>query len=180
MPGPVACPSCGADGTDAANAILAQTTGVRPDAVPYPVSGSRRRWHPLALVLFGIVGLLLVAFTASVVVKLVRMRPAGGRPPDSSSRVEPSRRQSPFPGGPASTPETGQRKGSPSQGRLGSPGEAAPVPMDTTSVEIWWGNRWWPGTIVRRDGQRALVHYEGWSSASDEWVTPERLKPRTR
>jgi hypothetical protein len=24
----------------------------------------------------------------------------------------------------------------------------------------------------------AFIHYDGWSSASDEWVTPDRLRPK--
>jgi len=45
-------------------------------------------------------------------------------------------------------------------------------------VEVFWGNRWWPATILRRDGARTFIHYDGWGSASDEWVTAERLRPR--
>ena len=34
MPSPVACPVCGADGTAAANAVIAQTLAARPSVVP--------------------------------------------------------------------------------------------------------------------------------------------------
>jgi hypothetical protein len=60
----------------------------------------------------------------------------------------------------------------------GSPRDAAPVPSDTTAIDVFWGNRWWPATILKRDGQRAYIHYDGWSAGSDEWVTPERMRPR--
>jgi hypothetical protein len=44
-------------------------------------------------------------------------------------------------------------------------------------VEIFWGNKWWPGVVVKREGQRAFVHYDGWSDSFNEWVTPDRVRP---
>ena len=45
-------------------------------------------------------------------------------------------------------------------------------------VEIQWGNKWWPGNIVKREGRKLFVHYEGWGNNFDEWVTTERLRAR--
>ena len=47
-------------------------------------------------------------------------------------------------------------------------------------VDIFWGSRWWAGTVKKKDGARYFVGYDGWSSGWDEWVTAERLRPRER
>jgi hypothetical protein len=47
-------------------------------------------------------------------------------------------------------------------------------------VEIHWGSRWWPGSIKKTDGKRYRIAYDGYAESWDEWVTAERLRPRTR
>jgi hypothetical protein len=47
-------------------------------------------------------------------------------------------------------------------------------------VEVLWGGTWFPSTILQRDGGRAYVHYDGWSSTWDEWVEADRLRPPQR
>ena len=53
--------------------------------------------------------------------------------------------------------------------------ERAPVAA-AGAVQILWGNSWYPGSVVARKGDRFLVHYDGWSSAFDELVGPERVR----
>lgn len=43
-------------------------------------------------------------------------------------------------------------------------------------VHIQWGGSWYPGRIVKQDGYRYLVTYDGWSSFFDEWVDDSRLR----
>jgi hypothetical protein len=133
--------------------------------VPPGAGGGRRRVLPM--VLLGLIGLVVLVTVASIGVSLLmRFRAFGHRP--GQSWTGPPRGSS-TPGGPP-----GARPPS----RAGSMRDAAPVPPDATSVEVFWGNAWWPATILKRDGPRALIHYDGWGTASDEWVTPERLRPR--
>jgi hypothetical protein len=112
-----------------------------------------------------------------------KMRNRPGPPQRSSVQVQstqpiPSRAQDSSPIAPAVPPNTRPPRRPAPASRAGSPRDAAPVPADVTAVEVLWGGRWWPATIVRREGQRAYIHYDGWSASSDEWVTPERLRPR--
>lgn len=43
-------------------------------------------------------------------------------------------------------------------------------------IEVFWGSRWWPASIVRRDGERSFIKYDGWPDAHNQWVTPERIR----
>ncbi len=59
----------------------------------------------------------------------------------------------------------------------------APQPIESRAmerVEILWKGRWWPGVVreVREDW--ALVHYDGYGAAWDEWVTHKRLRPPSK
>ncbi|HOW70543.1 MAG TPA: hypothetical protein PKY77_08080 [Phycisphaerae bacterium] len=44
-------------------------------------------------------------------------------------------------------------------------------------IEAKWGNMWLPATVVKREGGKTLVHYEGRSDSQDEWVTNDRIRP---
>lgn len=46
---------------------------------------------------------------------------------------------------------------------------------EPTAVQIAWGGQWYPGRLMKTDGGRYLVHYDGWSSGFDEWVGADRL-----
>ena len=48
------------------------------------------------------------------------------------------------------------------------------MPGDT--VQARWGEQWFDATVVRREGRRVLIHYDGWSNNFDEWLSAERLK----
>jgi hypothetical protein len=53
---------------------------------------------------------------------------------------------------------------------------ASPTYAAGQRVRILWGSSWYDGTIVAVQGpNRFLVHYEGWSSSSDEVVGTDRL-----
>lgn len=41
-----------------------------------------------------------------------------------------------------------------------------------------YGGVWYRAEILAVDGEKRKVHYQDFSSAFDEWVTPDRIKPR--
>jgi hypothetical protein len=178
MPAPVACPVCGADGTDAANAVIAQTLAARLQSAsmaPAPAVGRKSTLRLTLLIAGGVVVMLVTALVVSSLVRsaLRRARVRQGVPSNTWPQSGGARGGNPNPGVP-------QQRGplNAQTGRPGSKSEAAPVPPGVTAVEVHWGNSWWKATILRRDGQRAFIHYDGWSSSSDEWVTPDRMRPR--
>jgi hypothetical protein len=45
------------------------------------------------------------------------------------------------------------------------------------SVQVLWGNRWWPASIIEiSEPDQFKIHYEGWSDSFDEAVGMDRLK----
>lgn len=44
-------------------------------------------------------------------------------------------------------------------------------------IEVEWNGQWFPATVLKKDGEKTLVHYIGWASQWDEWVTKERIRP---
>jgi hypothetical protein len=173
MPTPVNCPSCGADGTDAANASIAQTLAARTATPAWPAA-PRRRFHPAVLIGIGAVGAILALLITAVLVRNFILRPRARPPRPASFPLEVARPNTP----PMSRPGPGAPAGKSPPSKAGSLRDAAPVPPDATSVEVFWGGRWYQATILRRDGQRAFIHYEGWRSGFDEWVTPDRMRPK--
>lgn len=58
-------------------------------------------------------------------------------------------------------------------------GVAPPTAADHksgTKVEVLWNGQWYPATILKTEGARRFIHYEGWNSSWDEWVTSERVR----
>jgi len=49
------------------------------------------------------------------------------------------------------------------------------IPSDQR-VKVLWGSTWYDGVVLDERGNQFLVHYLGWSSASDEWVTEDRIR----
>lgn len=47
---------------------------------------------------------------------------------------------------------------------------------DEQRVQVSWGNNWWPAAIVRQNQKQFLIHYVGWASSWDEWVTADRIR----
>jgi hypothetical protein len=43
-------------------------------------------------------------------------------------------------------------------------------------IEIREGDSWSPGAIVKKEGRKFLVHYEGAEATSDEWVAVDRIR----
>ena len=55
---------------------------------------------------------------------------------------------------------------------------AAPVDVGGTSkVEVNDHGVWRASTVLKRDGDRAFIHYDGWNDHWDEWVGPDRMRP---
>lgn len=173
MPNAVACPVCGVDGTDAANASIAQTLAQRAAAPPWsPPAPAPRRMHP-ALWIGGAAAALVLLLIGAVVfrsfLRAHRLRQARYSPPPAEFNRPASR--------PATAPAaTGNTPRPPS--KPGTQRDAAPVPSDATTIEVFWGSRWYDATILKRDGERAFIHYDGWGSNFDEWVAPDRMRPR--
>jgi hypothetical protein len=143
-----------------------------------PEAGGGRRRRPLLIMLAGLVSLVIFFVAASVAVSWFMRHRASPHGANQSWPAPPRQ------GAPGASEPGRSRVGPPNtpQSRLpnqpGSTRDAAPVPPNATAVEVLWGNRWWRATILKRDGPRVFIHYDGWGSASDEWVTPERLRPR--
>lgn len=61
-----------------------------------------------------------------------------------------------------------------------------PTAMNTSStgtyrvgqaVQILWNGTWYPGHILAAADGGYQIHYDGYESSWDEWVTPDRLQP---
>jgi len=46
---------------------------------------------------------------------------------------------------------------------------------DGMHVLILWNEQWWPGVVLRLEGEEAWVRYDGYDQASDERVGPDRI-----
>jgi hypothetical protein len=42
--------------------------------------------------------------------------------------------------------------------------------------EVEWNGSWWAARILREEGERHLVRYQGYSKDWDEWVGPDRIR----
>ncbi len=47
-------------------------------------------------------------------------------------------------------------------------------------IQVLWGSSYYPSTVVEIGSNdkagKYKIHYEGWSSGSDEWVAPDRIR----
>ncbi len=43
-------------------------------------------------------------------------------------------------------------------------------------LSVLWQKQWYPATVLKRKGNKALIHYIGYDKSWDEWVGPERLR----
>ena len=56
-----------------------------------------------------------------------------------------------------------------------------PMPLDpiaSKQMEVEWGQRWWPASILQVQGTQYLIHYTGWAASWDEWVVKDRIRSR--
>ncbi|MDH5656281.1 MAG: hypothetical protein OEZ34_10255 [Spirochaetia bacterium] len=44
-------------------------------------------------------------------------------------------------------------------------------------VFILWENEWFKGKILKKNGNKYFITYDGYEASWNEWVGPERLKP---
>jgi hypothetical protein len=54
---------------------------------------------------------------------------------------------------------------------------AATVPKGS-AVTVEWRGEWYPARVLQRQGDRTLIHYDGYDASWDEWVGPRRLRQR--
>jgi hypothetical protein len=45
-------------------------------------------------------------------------------------------------------------------------------------IKVLWKNSWYNARILRRDGSRYYISYDGYSSSWNEWVTEARMRKR--
>lgn len=43
-------------------------------------------------------------------------------------------------------------------------------------VQVLWQGSWYPAVILKIEGNKYLIHYDGYDSSWDEWVTTDRMK----
>jgi hypothetical protein len=43
-------------------------------------------------------------------------------------------------------------------------------------IKVEWNSTWYPSTILQVGDGKYKIHYDGWASSYDEWVTPARMK----
>ncbi|MBF0460895.1 MAG: hypothetical protein HQL87_05810 [Magnetococcales bacterium] len=57
---------------------------------------------------------------------------------------------------------------------------ALPYRADAISVgdsaQVSWKGKWYPSKILEISGSRMLIHYDGFESSWDEWVSMDRVK----
>ena len=44
------------------------------------------------------------------------------------------------------------------------------------NCDVWWGDRFWAGSVLERMNNNFFVTYPGWARSWDEWVTQDRLR----
>lgn len=48
-------------------------------------------------------------------------------------------------------------------------------------IQIKWKRKWYPGKVLKVEGSKHLVRYDGWDASYNEWVSPGRIRiPRKR
>ena len=60
--------------------------------------------------------------------------------------------------------------------RVRKPGSAPPGSGKGEKVLVEWHGQWFPAIVLRKQGERRLVHYEGFDASWDEWVSPNRVR----
>jgi hypothetical protein len=60
---------------------------------------------------------------------------------------------------------------------IAPPSDANPFRVGQ-DVSVQWGGRWWNAKVLKAENGQYYVNYDGYSSAFDEWVGPERIRRR--
>ena len=177
MPAPVRCPGCGADGTAAANQFLANLKSAPPPIIPVtsvpplrqpalasPAPPPRKKNTVQVIALIAIVVPVMTVASMFSAAATKRYLERSKTPPPTSHYTNAPVRSIPISPGRANIPAPTLAK-------------ETPPPADAEKVEILWGGQWFPGHVVKRDGARTLIHYNGWADSWNEWVTAEKLRP---
>ncbi|MCC6742088.1 MAG: hypothetical protein IT452_23910 [Planctomycetia bacterium] len=45
-------------------------------------------------------------------------------------------------------------------------------------VEVFWGDKWWPATVLKAEEKRWFIHYDGFADSWDSWFTAEKMRAR--
>jgi beta-lactamase regulating signal transducer with metallopeptidase domain/nitrous oxidase accessory protein NosD len=51
--------------------------------------------------------------------------------------------------------------------------------IEKPEIEVEWQGKWWPATVLKKDGDRTQIHYVGYGNDWDEWVAAARIRPLT-
>ncbi|HEV3261244.1 MAG TPA: Tudor-knot domain-containing protein [Gemmataceae bacterium] len=43
-------------------------------------------------------------------------------------------------------------------------------------VQVKWEGQWWPAVVLKTEGKRQYIHYDGFEDSWDEWVTQDRIR----
>jgi hypothetical protein len=43
-------------------------------------------------------------------------------------------------------------------------------------IEVEWKGKWFPAVVLKKDGEKSLIHYVNFGDEWDEWVTAERVR----
>ena len=46
-------------------------------------------------------------------------------------------------------------------------------------AEAYWGSSWYPVSVIATKGDHCLIHYDGYGDNWNEWVPPNRIRPRS-
>jgi hypothetical protein len=62
--------------------------------------------------------------------------------------------------------------------RIVASGRSTEAAMGNTegNILVEWEGSWYPAIILKQEGDRYLIHYTGYNSSWDEWVTRERMR----
>jgi len=52
-----------------------------------------------------------------------------------------------------------------------------PAGGEIAEIEVEWNGQWYPATILKKDGDKTMIHYVGYGDNWDEWVAKERIRP---
>lgn len=102
--------------------------------------------------------------------------PAASAPPTAAPRTQRAPEKSDGGAALAKVADAGGEAAAPSEA-AGEPPKKAAYGVGS-KVMVAWGGKWWAATVLQVKDDKYLIHYDGWASSWDEWVTTARMKPR--